>query len=111
MLFDAWATTSPTAARTRYSQLTLTSPVSRAAPTASTAPIRPDVAVIENTAAGVMTSHLLIASGGAVMPSGRFAVLKMYRHVARRPSRATGTVEAGVGREAGLVAIWSSGRA
>ena len=36
----------------------------------------PDVTVIENTAARVMTSHFEIASGGAVMPLGRFAVLK-----------------------------------
>ncbi len=73
MLFAAWATTSPTTASTRYSQFTLTSPVSRAAPTASSAPIRPDVAVIEKTAARVMTSHLLTKSGW-VIPSGRFAV-------------------------------------
>src|SRR4029078_10811502 len=84
MLFAAWATTSPTTARISSSQLTLTSPVSRAAPTASSPPMSPDVAVIEKTAARVMTSHLLIASG-RVMPSGKFAVLKTYRHVARRP--------------------------
>ena len=33
----------------------------------------PDVAVIEKTAARVITSHLLMASGW-VIPSGRFAV-------------------------------------
>jgi hypothetical protein len=75
MLFAAWATTRPTTARISSSQSTLTSPVSRAAPTASSPPMSPDVAVIEKTAARVMTSHLLIASGW-VMPSGRFAVLK-----------------------------------
>ncbi len=75
MLFAAWATTRPTTASTRYSQLTVTSPVSRIAPTASKAPISPEVAVIEKTAARVMTSHLLIASGW-VMPSGRFAVFR-----------------------------------
>ena len=52
-----------------------TVPVSRAAPTASSAPISPDVAVIEKTAARVMTSHLLTASGW-VIPSGRFAVFR-----------------------------------
>jgi len=75
MLFAACATTRPTTARTRYSQFTLTPPPRRAAPTASRAPIRPDVAVIEKTAARVMTSHLLTASG-RVIPSGRFAVLR-----------------------------------
>ena len=38
------------------------------APTASRPPISPDVAVIEKTAARVMTSHLLIASGVASCP-------------------------------------------
>src|SRR6266850_6419835 len=94
MLFAAWATTSPTTARTRYSQLTVTSPVSLAAPTASRAPIKPDVAVIENTAARVMTSHLLTKSG-RVMPSGRLAVLKTYRQVAKRPRGAAGAAAAG----------------
>ena len=59
MLFAAWATTSPTTARSeqtpvdgdRAGQLLRARP--RAAP-----PIRPDVTVIEKTAARVMTSHL-----------------------------------------------------
>jgi hypothetical protein len=76
MLFAACATTRPTIARARRPQLTVTSPVSRIAPTASSPPMSPDVTVIENTAARVMTSHFEIASGGAVMPLGRFAVLK-----------------------------------
>ena len=75
MLFAAWATTSPTIASSSRPQSTDTSPVSRAAPTASRPPISPDVAVIEKTAARVMTSHLLTASG-FVMPSGRLAVLR-----------------------------------
>ena len=76
MLLAAWATTSPTTARARRAQSTVTSPVSRAAPTASRPPIRPDVTVIEKTAARVITSHFEIASGGRVIPAGRFAVLK-----------------------------------
>jgi len=47
----------------------------RSAPIASRPPIRPDVTVIENTAARVMTIHFETASGGLVMPTGRFAVL------------------------------------
>src|SRR6185369_16000395 len=107
MLFAAWATTSPTTASTRYSQLISTAPVSRAAPTASRAPINPDVAVIEKTAARVMTSHLLIASGW-VIPSGRLAVFITYRQVASRPTGAGATVaaaEVGVGAITGFVAI------
>ena len=37
--------------------------------------MRPDVTVIEKTAARVMTSHLLTESGGVVIPTGRLAVL------------------------------------
>ena len=74
MLFAAWATTSPTIASRSSPQSTLTSPVSRAAPIARSPPISPDVAVIEKTAARVMTSHLLTASGW-VIPTGRLAVL------------------------------------
>ena len=48
----------------------MTSPVRRSAPTASSPPIRPDVTVIEKTAARVMTSHLLTASGGRSCPPG-----------------------------------------
>ena len=84
MLFAACATTSPTTDSVRKSQLMLTEPVSRASPTASSPPMIPEVAVMLNTAARVMTSHLLIASGGRVMPSGRFAVLITVRQTAKR---------------------------
>src|SRR5712691_11536499 len=111
MLFAAWATTSPTTARTRSSQSMLTAPVSRAAPTASSAPINPDVAVIEKTAARVITSHLLTASG-RVIPSGRLAVFSTYRQVAKRPTGGGAVVAAaalGVGAMTGLVAMAGSG--
>jgi hypothetical protein len=52
----------------------------------------PDVAVIEKTAARVMTSHLLVVSGW-VIPSGRFAVFRTYRQVDSRP-RIVGAVAA-----------------
>jgi hypothetical protein len=74
MLFAAWATIRPTIASASSPKSTLTAPVNWAAPTASRPPMRPDVAVIENTAARVITSHLLTASGRTI-PSGRFAVL------------------------------------
>ena len=37
--------------------------------------MRPEVTVIEKTAARVMTSHFEIESGGVVIPTGRLAVL------------------------------------
>ena len=65
-------------------QLTVTSAVSCWAPIASRPPMSPEVTVIEKTAARVITSHLLTASGGEVMPSGRFAVLKTVFQTRRR---------------------------
>src|SRR3990172_7704301 len=84
MLLAAWATTRPSTASARYPHWTDTSQVSRSAPMARSPPIRPDVTVIEKTAARVITSHLLIASGGRVMPAGRFAVFMIVRQVANR---------------------------
>src|SRR5512135_3557152 len=102
MLFAACATTRPTIASPSSPQLTVTSPVSPSAPTASSPPTRPDVTVIENTAARVITSHLLIASGGADMPSGRLAVFRIVRQVAIRPGAGEDAVIA-VGPPAGYV--------
>lgn len=45
-------------------------------------PIRPEVAVIENTDARVITSHLLTKSTRA--PGGRLVLARMYRQVAKR---------------------------
>src|SRR4051794_26706907 len=102
MLFAACATTSPMIARARSPQLTVTSPVSRIAPIASRPPMSPDVTVIENTAARVMTSHLDTASGGLVIPTGRLAVLKTVRQVARRPGVGAVAAASGV---AGVEAV------
>ena len=82
MLFAAWATTRPDHREEQQPVVDAYGPpIGRAdlrelrAPTASRPPIRPDVTVIEKTAARVMTSHLEIASGGVVIPTGRLAVL------------------------------------
>ena len=61
---------------------------------AKSPPINPDVAVMLKTAARVMTSHFAMASGGRVMPCGRFAVLMIVRYTAKRSPSVAGRVAA-----------------
>ena len=93
-------------------QFTLTSRVSRIAPTASSPPISPEVTVIEKTAARVITSHLEIASGVG-HPLGQ---VRRVQHVTPRGQPAEGRRGGrggrggGVGATVGLVAMaWGSG--
>ena len=60
----------------------------------------PDVTVIEKTAARVITIHLLTASGGVVIPTGRFAVLYAVFQTFSRSDRSMATIPSGSGRAA-----------
>ena len=78
MLLDAWATTSPASASAKFSHAT-----SRpSAVMASNPPIRPEVSVMEKTAARVISSHFEMTSMAA--PVGKLAVASTERQFRKR---------------------------